>query len=71
LDVEQINIERKPYNCEWDSSPIGSKHCHYDAVVTVLNQHGNAIEGPSLDKKNPPSDQDAAKVYVEWNRVEE
>jgi hypothetical protein len=40
IDSDQIVIEYRPYNCEWDSAPIGSKHCHYESVVTVYNLAG-------------------------------
>jgi len=70
IDIEQITIEHKPHNCDWDSAPIGSKHCHYDAIVTVYNQYGHVIEGPGRDKTNPPNDQNE-KIHVEWERVEE
>jgi hypothetical protein len=70
IDSNQIVIERKPYNCDWDSAPIGSKHCHYEKIVTVYNQDGKVIEGPATT--NPlPEDQNAAKVHVEWQRVED
>jgi hypothetical protein len=71
VDGDQVVIERKPHNCDWNSAPLGSKHCHYDAVVTVYNQYGHIIEGPGLDKSNPPSDQKATKLQVQWQRVDD
>lgn len=31
--VEKVYIERKPHDCEWSTSPIGDKHCSYDADI--------------------------------------
>ena len=69
LDLDQITIERKPHDCEWDSAPLGNKHCRYDEFVTVLNQDSKVIE-TSFGKAEPePSDQKPSKVHVEWRRV--
>jgi hypothetical protein len=39
-------------------------------VVTVFNQEGKIIEGPG--QVNPlPADQNPAKVYVEWQRMDD
>jgi hypothetical protein len=70
LDTDRIVIEHKPFNCDWDSAPIGSKHCHYEKLVTVYNQDDKIIEGPA--QANPlPDDQKSAKVHVGWQRVED
>jgi len=70
IDTAQVTVEHKPHNCDWDSAPIGSKHCRYEAVVTVYNKHGEVIEwGNRTDPA--PIDQDAAKVHVGWQRVED
>jgi hypothetical protein len=71
IDSHQVVIDHKPYDCDWDSAPLGSKHCHYAAIVTVYNPYGHVIEGPGLDRANPPSDQSPSKVHVEWQRIEE
>jgi hypothetical protein len=71
VDADKVVVEHKPYDCDWDSAPIGSKHCHYEPVVTVYNQYGNIMEGPGLVKENPPNDQNPAKVHVDWVRVED
>jgi|ERR1700728_1229616 hypothetical protein len=71
VDTDKVVVGHKPYNCDWDSAPIGSKHCHYEAVVTVYNEYGHIIEGQGLDKANPPLDRDADKVHVDWERVED
>jgi uncharacterized membrane protein len=70
LDSDHVTIEHKPYDCDWDSAPIGKKHCHYDAVVTIYNQSGNVIE-ESGRMNRTPLDQNAAKVHIEWQRVDD
>jgi len=71
LDTAHVVIERKPHNCDWDSAPLGSKHCHYGAIVSVYNRYGQVIEGPGVEKTDPPGDPNAAKVHVEWGRLDD
>jgi hypothetical protein len=71
LDPEQVTIEHKPHDCDWDSAPLGNKHCHYEEFVTVYNQDGKIIE-TSFGKADPePLDQTPAKARVEWRRIVE
>jgi hypothetical protein len=71
LDPEQVAIEHKPHDCDWDSAPLGNKHCHYEEFVTVFNRDGKIIE-TSFGKTDPePLDQTAAKAHVEWRRIVE
>jgi hypothetical protein len=70
LDPDQVVIEREPHNCDWDSAPLGNKHCHYEAIVTTLNSAGAVVE--SGGKQNTAvGDQNVAKVHVDWERVED
>ena len=86
LDPDQITINRKPHDCEWDSAPIGNKHCRYDEVVTVFNSDDKVIDGTGIEvnasgteisydgKKTwqaRPFDQKPAKVRVAWDRAED
>jgi len=36
VPVEQVEIEKQPHDCEFDTAPLGSKHCHYDANNAIL-----------------------------------
>jgi hypothetical protein len=36
VPVERVKIEKKPHDCEFDTAPIGSKNCHYDAKVFIF-----------------------------------
>lgn len=62
LAYDQVIIEHKPHNCEWGSSPIGEKHCHYKAIVTLYDSRGDVIRSDNT----PPT-----KIHVEWERVED
>jgi hypothetical protein len=61
IDTDQVNIERKPHNCEWSSAPLGDKHCYYKAVAIRYNSHGEVITDGET----------TSKVLVGWERVEE
>ena len=70
VDSDHVVIERKPHNCDWDSAPLGNKHCHYEAVVSTLNSAGTVVE--SGGKQNTAvGDQNVTKVHVDWQRVED
>lgn len=86
LDTDQVTIDRKPHDCEWDSAPIGNKHCHYAELVTVLNSEGKVIDGTGIEVdasgaqisydgrrtwQPRPFNQTPAKVRVVWQRVED
>src|SRR5262249_43612970 len=30
---DQVFISPRPHDCEWETAPLGFKHCHYDPVV--------------------------------------
>jgi hypothetical protein len=86
VNEDQVNVERKPHDCEWDSAPLGNKHCHYEALVAVYNSDGKVIDGTdaevdpsgteiSYDHKKTwqvrPADQKATKVTVVWQRADD
>lgn len=55
LPDNKVVIERQPHDCEWDSAPIGSKHCHYEKIVqTETDQNGKVTA-----------------VYVNWQKVQD
>jgi hypothetical protein len=37
VPVERVAVDKKPHDCEFNTAPIGSKNCHYDARVAVAN----------------------------------
>ena len=55
LADEEVIIDRKPHDCEWETAPLGAKHCHYEKVVqTDTDQHGKVTA-----------------VYVSWQKVQD
>jgi hypothetical protein len=60
---DKVVIDHKPYDCDWDSAPIGSKHCHYETIVVLYSQAGDVLK--ASEAANP------AKVYVAWKKVED
>jgi hypothetical protein len=48
VDTDHVEIEHKPYNCDWDSAPIGSKHCHYEEIVVVVNAQNQVVDGTGI-----------------------
>jgi hypothetical protein len=53
VPVENVLVEDKPEDCDWDYSPLGNKGCHYESVVTIQD--------------NPESSPEY--VTVKWERV--
>lgn len=37
VPVDRVAVKKTPHDCEFSTAPIGSKHCHYDAKVFVLD----------------------------------
>jgi hypothetical protein len=57
VPVGQVEIEKKPHDCEFDTAPIGSKNCHYDSKILVLE----GTESP--DRKR--------SVFVSYEKVDD
>jgi hypothetical protein len=63
VDVKNVTVMPKPHDCEWDTPPLGNKHCHYDDHRFRLNPAGN----PALLGNTGPND----KIVVSWEKVNE
>jgi hypothetical protein len=37
LSPDQITVESEPRDCDWTSTPLGNKHCHYESSLSHLN----------------------------------
>jgi hypothetical protein len=55
VSAENVIMDSKPKNCDWEHAPLGDKGCHYKKAVT-----------PQKDDKNR-----VTSVYVSWERVED
>jgi hypothetical protein len=48
VQTEDVDIEHQPYNCDWDTAPIGNKHCHYGKMVNVVNKQNQVVDGTNV-----------------------
>jgi hypothetical protein len=48
VHTEDVEIEHQPYNCDWDTAPIGKKHCHYERMVRVVNKQNQLVDGTNV-----------------------
>lgn len=86
VDLGNITIESKPHDCDWDSAPLGSKHCHYEMIDVAMNAKGQIVDGShvkvstdhnqiSIDDgetwHDAAADLTSSKVHVGWRRVED
>lgn len=80
---EQVNIEKKPTDCNFFRAPMGGKGCHYDRQVNTVRvktvyldfqrgsvNHVSFDEGKTwtVDDANPPT---KPLVAVSWVKVED
>ena len=54
--MEQVIMDPKPQGCDFNDSPIGEKHCHFETSVNVVR---------SCLTPNCPVE----RVYVSWRKV--
>jgi hypothetical protein len=74
---DQVFVDHRPHDCEWGTAPIGSKHCHYNAVIqtvrTFVDDKGRLMvsydEGKSSQVASSTREEPA--VYVSWAKVTE
>ena len=48
VDSERVTVEHKPHDCDWSSAPLGNKHCHYKAMITIRNSEKQIVGGTSV-----------------------
>ncbi|MGA9308181.1 MAG: hypothetical protein WBW31_22475 [Candidatus Sulfotelmatobacter sp.] len=36
IPVDRVSVQPRPHDCEFIKAPIGDKNCHFDRVVTHL-----------------------------------
>ena len=56
VTMEQVIMDPKPPGCDFNDSPIGDKHCHFETLVNVVR---------SCLTPNCPVE----RVYVSWHKV--
>jgi membrane-associated PAP2 superfamily phosphatase len=52
---EDVVIDHKPHDCDWDKAPVGNKECHFEKVVTV-REGDESVDHHTL-------------VYVNWEKI--
>jgi hypothetical protein len=40
----QVNLDKRPYDCDYDTVPLGNKHCHYEVTVRGAWRTGRNTE---------------------------
>src|SRR5579864_8220552 len=83
-DSDSVTVENKPYDCDWDTAPLGAKHCHYEAIDVAVNARGEIVDGShvklspnreqiSIDDgqtwHDAPANLTISKVHVGWDKV--
>jgi hypothetical protein len=72
---DQLTVTKKPYDCDWSTAPLGSKHCYYERKLlrarTAVNSEGKPIvsydEGKTWNfDTSPPS-----KSILIWEKVDD
>jgi hypothetical protein len=78
LKPEQVTIEKKPHDCDYQTSPLGNKNCHYErtisTVLTGITKGGRQVV--SYDERKTwyfadPSVPISPSVTVSWRRIDE
>jgi hypothetical protein len=72
----EIHIVRKPHDCEFMTSPLGAKHCHYEReihTVRVRRDDSGRVFYSYDDSKIWQLSKDplVPAVFVSWRKVEE
>jgi hypothetical protein len=55
VNSDNVFVEKKPKDCDWDHAPVGGKGCHYKKTVA-----------PQKNEKEK-----VISVYVSWERIED
>jgi hypothetical protein len=72
----QVFVSPQPHDCEWETAPLGSKHCHYDPAVQTIrasvSKNGQLIVSYDEGKTwQIASGDEQPAIYVTWQKVEE
>lgn len=72
-----VVVDKRPHNCDWNTAPLGAKHCHYEVQVQwtrTAMATGGAPPLVSYDGGKTWTQTTAhvePSVSVSWIRVEE
>jgi hypothetical protein len=65
VSPENISIEPKPHDCDYNRAPLGDKGCHYEPAVTAYNAAAEVVGGDHAPKYS--HDTNTGKPIVSWN----
>jgi hypothetical protein len=40
VDINKVHVKHKPHDCEFQTAPLGDKHCDYEASI-FKNENGD------------------------------
>jgi hypothetical protein len=60
-----------PHNCDFLTAPLGSKHCHYERVVTTIRIRRDQMSEDEGKTWGPVTPGAKRTVYVSWNKVDD
>jgi hypothetical protein len=79
-----MHVDKEPNGCDFNDSPLGDKHCHYEKKFTGLNSDGQQlIFGTDNETGRRVTSHDGGKtwewwkpdqdidIYVHWERVQD
>ena len=70
-----VEILPKPHDCDFLKAPLGSKNCHFEREINLLNAKGELIggEGVTADGKRVVTKPEGvvSDVTVFWIKVED
>lgn len=46
VPLKDVTVFSIPHDCEWSASPLGDKHCHYEAKVNHISTSTSATGEP-------------------------
>ena len=73
LDGAEVSVDARPHDCEFWTAPVGSKNCHYEAVVTtVRTKRADGKILASYDDGGTWIEAEASlqrAVFVAWSKV--
>jgi hypothetical protein len=44
----QVNLAKKPHDCDWSAAPFGNKNCHYEVTVLETTRTSTNAEGKPI-----------------------
>jgi hypothetical protein len=78
VKVNEVTVNKKPHNCDWDTAPMGNKNCHYEEeaqkIITGLSTDGKPIVSYDNGKSwqwDSLSNPSKPHVTIWWRKVED